>query len=209
MSNLFQGIGQKNVWRIWCEKWKPYFWVLNVCPTLGLFYGASLNDQWYKKIFVKTCIFATWYNNMSAVVAIAVGPEVSICPRQTAHQPCLGSQVMEQYKSLFFTSPLSGVIDSCVSILWMNMLPLKMYILYSKRSKFGPDTSGPLLGHPLMHTISWDPIWTPQVLLGVRSTHNCWIFYCQFNFIVSLQNTWILNFEFGPCTWPGVWQYAL
>ena len=96
-----------------------------------------------KKYLSKLALFATWYNNMSAVVAIAVRPEVSICPRQTAHQPCLGSQVMEQYKSLFFTSHLSGVIDSSVFILWMNMLPMKMYILYAKRNKFAPDPSGP------------------------------------------------------------------
>ena len=49
---------------------------------------------------------------VNGMVAIAVGPEVSICLRQTARQPCLGPQVMEQYKSLFFTSLYQVLIDS-------------------------------------------------------------------------------------------------
>ena len=51
----------------------------------------------------------------------------------------------------------------------------KMCILYFKKDKLGPNPSRPLKGHPWRHTISLEPIWTPKVLLGVRSTHNCQI----------------------------------
>ena len=51
----------------------------------------------------------------------------------------------------------------------------KMCILYVKKYKLGPNPSRPLKGHPWRHTISLEPIWTPKVLLGVRSTHNCQI----------------------------------
>ena len=51
----------------------------------------------------------------------------------------------------------------------------KMFILHFKKEKLGPNPSRPLKGHPWRHTISLEPVWTPQVLLGVRSTYNCQI----------------------------------
>ena len=51
----------------------------------------------------------------------------------------------------------------------------KIFTLNVKRDKLGPNPSGPLLGHPWMHSISLEPFWNPPVFPGVRITNNCQI----------------------------------
>ena len=43
----------------------------------------------------------------------------------------------------------------------------KMCILYFEKDNLGPNPSRPLKGHPWRHTISFEPIWSPKVLLAV------------------------------------------